>query len=70
MNLMTSFIIFILAMIGCIMSGHTMVIALFIGLIVFTATGYKNGFTIGELTKMGRDGLKDALVVVDRKSVV
>lgn len=70
MNLMTSFIIFIAAMIGCILSGHTMVIALFIGLIVFTATGYKNGFTIDQLTKMGRDGLKDALVVVEVMFVI
>lgn len=70
MNLMMSFIIFVIAMIGCIISGHTMVIALFIGLIVFTATGYKNGFSMGELTKMGRDGLKDALVVVEVMFVI
>lgn len=70
MNLTTSFIIFILAMIGCIMSGHTMVIALFIGLIVFAATGYKNGFSVGELTKMGKDGLKDAIVVVEVMFVI
>ena len=70
MNLTTSFIIFVLAMIGCIMSGQTMVIALFIGLIVFTATGYKNGFSVGQLTKMGKDGLKDALVVVEVMFVI
>lgn len=70
MSLTASFIVFIMAMIGCLISGHTMVIALFVGLIVFTATGYKNGFTLANLTKMGKDGLKDALVVVEVMFVI
>ena len=70
MSLTAGFIVFIMAMIGCLITGHTMVIALFIGLIVFTATGYKKGFTLNALTKMGKDGLKDALVVVEVMFVI
>ncbi len=64
MDLIVSFIVFIGAMIGCIATGHTMVIALFVGLIAFAVTGYRKGFTLNELTKMGRDGLQDAFVVI------
>ncbi len=70
MSFTASFIVFMMAMIGCLVTGHTMVIALFIGLIVFAATGYKSGFSVGELTKMGRDGLKDAFVVVEVMFVI
>ena len=65
MNLVTSFIIFILAMIVCILTGHTMVIALFIGLICFASVGSRKGFTLNEMTKMGKDALKDAIVVIE-----
>lgn len=70
MNLVASFSVFILAMIGCIFTGHTMVIALFVGLIVFSLTGYHKGYAVRELTQMGIGGLKDALVVVEVMFVI
>lgn len=70
MSLMTSFIVFVLAMIGCIATGHTMVIALFVGLITFAAAGRKKGYSTKELTQMGVGGLKDALVVVEVMFVI
>lgn len=65
MNLIASFSVFVAAMIGCLVTGHTMVIALFIGLIAFTLTGHHKGHSYGDLAQMGYGGLKDALVVVE-----
>ena len=65
MDLIFSFAIFIGAMILCIATGYTTVIALFVGLIAFIFVGIRKGFTFKDLMKMGRDGLKDAIVVVE-----
>ena len=65
MDLIFSFAIFIGAMILCIVTGYTTVIALFVGLIAFIIVGIRKGFTFKDLMKMGRDGLKDAIVVVE-----
>lgn len=65
MELLISFTIFIGAMILCIATGHTMVIALFVGLFAFCFTGLKRGFTSRELFDMGKDGMKDAIVVIE-----
>lgn len=65
MDLIFSFMIFIGAMIICITLGYTMVIALFIGLIVFVIVGMRKGFSFREIRKMGAAGLKDAIVVVE-----
>ena len=64
MGLTVSFIVFIGAMIACIVSGHTMVIALFIGSAAFFLTGRKKGFRTDELLHMGKSGVRDALVVI------
>ncbi len=65
MDLIFGFTIFIGAMIFCIAKGYTMVIALFVGLIAFIIVGIRKGFTFRELMNMGKDGLKDAIVVVE-----
>ena len=70
MNLIASFSVFIVAMIGCLVTGRTMVIALFVGLIVFTLTGHKKGYSYSALAQMGTSGLKDALVVVEVMFVI
>lgn len=64
MGLIVSFLIFILAMIGCLITGHTMVIALGIGLVCFAVTGMRRGFGFSEIVSMCRAGLKDAVIVV------
>lgn len=65
MDLVISFVIFIGAMIGCIATGYTMVIALFAGLITFAVTGCHRGHTLKSVASMGWDGLKDAFVVIE-----
>ncbi|MCI9641016.1 MAG: sodium:proton antiporter [Emergencia sp.] len=65
MDLLIGFIVFIGAMVWCIITGYTMVIALFIGLIAFTIVGKRKGFALSEIAKMGADGLKDALIVIE-----
>lgn len=65
MDLVVSFVIFIGAMIGCITTGYTMVIALFAGLIAFAVTGCRRGYSLKNVASMGWDGLKDAFVVIE-----
>lgn len=65
MDLIIGFIVFIGAMVWCIVTGYTMVIALFIGLIVFSVVGMRKGFGLREIVKMGAGGLKDALIVIE-----
>ena len=64
MDLIVSFIIFIGAMLFCLTGGHTMVIALGIGLICFAVTGIRRGFSAGNILGMCRSGLRDAVIVV------
>ena len=64
MDLIVSFIIFIGAMLFCLTGGHTMVIALGIGLICFAVTGIRRGFSAGDILGMCRSGLRDAVIVV------
>ena len=52
-------------MIFCIAKGYTMVSARCVGLIAFIIVGIRKGFTFRELMNMGKDGLKDAIVVVE-----
>ncbi|MGN0659990.1 MAG: Na+/H+ antiporter NhaC family protein [Emergencia sp.] len=65
MDLVWSFLIFAGAMLGCIATGHTMVIALFAGLAAFALTAVHRGFSVREIGRMGASGLKDAIVVVE-----
>lgn len=65
MALVISFMVFIAAMLWCIVSGYTMVIALFVGLAAFSAAAVSKGFSVREIVKLGAGGLKDALVVVE-----
>lgn len=64
MDLIVSFIIFIGAMLLCLTGGHTMVIALGIGLLCFAVTGIRRGFSAGDILGMCRSGLRDAVIVV------
>lgn len=65
MDLLISFVVFMGAMLWCITCGHTMIIALFIGLIGFIIVGKRRGFKPGELCDMGVTGFKDALIVIE-----
>lgn len=64
MDLLISFGVFIIAMLACLLTGHTMVIALLVGLAAFVITGIRRGFAFRQLAKMGVGGAKDAIDVI------
>ena len=64
MGLIISFLTFIVAMIFCLITGHTMVIALAIGLVCFAVSGMRRGYSFSDIAGMCRLGLKDAIMVV------
>lgn len=63
MDLYIAFGIFIASMLVCIVTDHTMVIALLIGLVCFLYIGSKRGFKLKEMSKMCISGAKDSLIV-------
>lgn len=64
MSLYVAFIIFIISMIVAIVTGHSMVIALFIGLVCFLIVGKKQGFSLKSMIQMSVDANKSSLVVI------
>lgn len=64
MELYIAFGVFIATMITTIATGHSMIIALLVGLVAFLAVGRKRGFSLKSMMLMSRDTLKDALLVV------
>lgn len=64
MELYVAFIVFIVSMLVAIITGHSMVIALFIGLVAFLTVGKMRGYSIKSMTKMSIDANKNSLVVI------
>ena len=64
MELYVAFIVFIASMLVAIITGHSMVIALFIGLVAFLTVGKMRGYSIKSMTKMSIDANKNSLVVI------
>lgn len=64
MELYIAFGVFVATMLATIATGHSMIIALLVGLVAFLAVGRKRGFALKSMMLMGRDTLKDALLVV------
>ncbi len=64
MELYIAFGVFIATMLATIATGHSMIIALLVGLVAFLAVGRKRGFALKSMMLMSRDTLKDALLVV------
>ena len=64
MELYIAFGVFIATMLATIATGHSMIIALLVGLVAFLAVGRKRGFVLKSMMLMSRDTLKDALLVV------
>ncbi|MBK5253182.1 MAG: Na+/H+ antiporter NhaC family protein [Peptostreptococcaceae bacterium] len=65
MELLIGFIIFIAAMVSCLILGITTVAALIVGLIVFIGIGKIKGFTYKELGGFTAKGVKSSLVVAE-----
>lgn len=64
MELYIAFGVFVATMLATIATGHSMIIALLVGLVAFLAVGRKRGFALKSMMLMSRDTLKDALLVV------
>lgn len=64
MDLLIAFIIFLVCMVGALVTGWSMVIPLVVGYIAFTAVGLRKGFSLKNLTSMGVNGARDALIVI------
>ena len=70
MDLLIAFIIFLISMVGAIIMGQSMIIALLIGLICFMTVGVKRGFKLSELSRMGFAGIKESFVVLEVMCVI
>ena len=64
MELYIAFGVFIATMLATIATGHSMIIALLVGLVAFLAVGRKRCFALKSMMLMSRYTLKDALLVV------
>lgn len=64
MGLIIAFIIFIISMLTAIITGHSMVIALAIGLVAFLTVGKTKGYTLKSMAEMSIDANKSSLVVI------
>ena len=65
MALIGAFACFIAAMILCLAMGKTIVIALGIGFIAFTAAGKAKGHKVGDILLMAWGSIKDTVIVVE-----
>lgn len=70
MSLLIAFTVFIVSMIGCLICGKSMLIALLIGLASFLAVGRQKGFHLKDMLLMSKDTIKDSLVVIEVMLVI
>ncbi|MBR6529542.1 MAG: sodium:proton antiporter [Firmicutes bacterium] len=64
MELYIAFIVFIISMLIAIITSHSMVIALVIGLVAFLIVGKIRGYSLESMTKMSIDANQSSLVVI------
>lgn len=64
MELYIAFIVFIISMLIAIITNHSMVIALIIGLIAFLTVGKMRGYSLKSMLDMSIDANKNSLVVI------
>lgn len=70
MDLLIAFIVFIVVMVAAIIFDFTMVIALLIGLVAFMLVGKKRGFSFKSMAKMGIEGGKSSLIVLEVMCII
>ncbi len=70
MDLLIAFAIFLIVMVSAIIFDFSMIIALLVGLFAFMAVGKHRGYSIGSMTKMGIEGGKDSLIVIEVMCVI
>lgn len=65
MGLLIAFLIFMATVIGALIFGYSLIIALVVGLITFMSVGLKMGHPFKELCRMGIDSNRDSLIVIE-----
>lgn len=65
MPLLLAFITFITTMIICLATGHSIIIAMLVGLIAFTVAGHYNGYFYSDLKQMALNGIKESFLVLE-----
>ncbi len=64
MELYIAFGVFIISMLICLITDHTMIFALLIGLVAFLTVGNRRGFSLKSMAVMSRGAIKDSLIVI------
>ncbi len=64
MELYIAFLIFVISMIAAIFTGVSMIIALLIGLLAFSAVAFRKGYSLKQIFLMGIDGTKNSIIVI------
>lgn len=65
MVLVAAFVVFVVAMLACLVVGKSIVIALAIGFVAFAAVGVRQGFKLQEVLGMAWGSVKESVVVVE-----
>ncbi|MBQ0079276.1 MAG: hypothetical protein KBS66_05215 [Eubacterium sp.] len=65
MVLVAAFVVFVVAMLACLVVGKSIVIALAIGFVAFTAVGVRQGFKTKQILGMAWGSVKESIVVVE-----
>ena len=70
MDLLIAFLVFIVVMVSAIIFDYTMIIALIIGLAAFMLVGKHRGFSFKSMAKMGMEGGKNSLIVLEVMCII
>ena len=70
MALLIAFLVFLLSMVAAIFTGHSMIIALLIGLLAFSSAAAAKGYSFKALGSMALDGVKGSLIVIEVMCVI
>lgn len=70
MDFFIAFGLFIVSMLAALLTGHSMIYALLVGLVLFLAVGLRRGFSLKSLAGMGWGSVKDSLVVIEVMAII
>ncbi len=70
MDFFIAFGLFIVSMLAALLTGHSMIYALLVGLVLFLAVGIRRGFSLKALAHMGWGSIKDSLVVIEVMAII
>ncbi len=70
MDLLVAFFVFLAAMVAAIIFDFSMIIALLVGLLAFMAVGKHRGHSISSMAKMGIQGGKSSIIVIEVMCII